>query len=99
MFIHSRLIPAVYTRTCNMYMQNVRKNTPKTLRAYSFRQEEYNVGPKINSFHLIKNTEVALQKKKKNVEYEGHFHPVCPPKIQSKYRLTLRQNKILIQHR
>lgn len=63
-----------------------------------FRQE-YNVGPKINSFHLIKNTEVALQEKKKNVEYEGHFHPVCPPKIQSKYRLTLRQNKILIQHR
>ena len=65
MFIHSRLIPAVCTRTCNMYMQNVRKNTPKTLRAYSFRQEEYNVGPKINSFHLIKNTEMALQKKKK----------------------------------
>lgn len=63
MFIHSRLISAVYTRTCNTYMQNVRKNTPKTLRACSFRQGECNVGPKINSFHFIKNTEVILQKK------------------------------------
>lgn len=63
MFIHSRLISAVYTRTCNTYMQNVRKNTPKTLRACSFRQGEYNVGPKINPFHFIKNTEVILQKK------------------------------------
>lgn len=44
MFIHSRFISAVYTRTRNMYLQDVMKNTPKTLRAYSFRQEEYNVG-------------------------------------------------------
>lgn len=39
------------------------ENTPKTLRDYIFRQEEYNVGSKINSFHFIKNTEVVLQKK------------------------------------